>query len=145
VEGLFGSARSLPQALKHKFIFSSPAARLKVVPCPLAAEGGIVRERSSRASVPFISRRRAVMNFLQKLLQGISFVPAIVNSIEGLFGGQSGQQKKDSAVSFVTAALQLTEAVANREIVDEAKFKEGLSKVIDGTVECLNASSWAQK
>jgi hypothetical protein len=85
------------------------------------------------------------MDFLQKLLQGIAFVPAIVNSIEGLFGGQSGQQKKDSAVSFVTAALQLTEAVANREIVDEAKFKEGLSKVIDGTVECLNASSWAQK
>lgn len=85
------------------------------------------------------------MDFLQKLLQGISFVPAIVNSIEGLFGSQSGQQKKDSAVSFVTAALQLTEAVANREIVDEAKFKEGLSKVIDGTVECLNASSWARK
>jgi hypothetical protein len=85
------------------------------------------------------------MDFLQKLLQGISFVPAIVNSIEGLFGGQSGQQKKDSAVSFVAAALQLTEAVANREIVDEAKFKEGLSKVIDGTVECLNASSWAPK
>jgi hypothetical protein len=48
-------------------------------------------------------------------------------------------------VSFVTAALQLTEAVANREIVDEVKFKEGLSKVIDGTVECLNASSWAPK
>jgi hypothetical protein len=86
-----------------------------------------------------------MMDFLQKLLQGIAFVPAIVNSIEGLFGGQSGQQKKDSAVSFVTAALQLTEAVANREIVDEAKFKEGLSKVIDGTVECLNASSWARK
>jgi len=44
----------------------------------------------------------------------------------------------------VGAALQRTEAVANREIVDEAKFKEGLSKVIDGTVECLNASSWSQ-
>jgi len=85
------------------------------------------------------------MDFLQKLLQGISFVPVIVNSIEGLFGSQSGQQKKDSAISFVAAALQLTEAVANREIVDEAKFKEGLSKVIDGTVECLNASSWAPK
>jgi hypothetical protein len=28
--------------------------------------------------------------------------------------------------------------------VDEDKFKEGLSKVIDGTVECLNASSWAR-
>jgi hypothetical protein len=85
------------------------------------------------------------MNFLQKLLQGIAFVPAVVNSIEGLFGNRSGQEKKDSAVSFVSAALQLTEAVSNREIVDEDKFKAGLSKVIDGTVECLNASSWATK
>ncbi len=84
------------------------------------------------------------MDFLQKLLQGIAFVPAVVNGIEGLFGGRSGQEKKDSAISFVSGALQLTEAVANREIVDEAKFKEGLSKVIDGTVECLNASSWAR-
>ncbi len=84
------------------------------------------------------------MNFLQKLLQGIAFVPAVVNGIEGLFGNRSGQEKKDSAVSFVAAALQLTESVANREIVDEEKFKAGLSKVIDGTVECLNASSWAR-
>jgi hypothetical protein len=83
------------------------------------------------------------MNFLQKLLQGIAFVPAVVNSIEGLFGNRSGQEKKESAVSFIGAALQLTEAVANREIVDEEKFKSGLSKVIDGTVECLNSSSWA--
>lgn len=83
------------------------------------------------------------MNFLQKLLQGIAFIPAVVNSIEGLFGNRSGQEKKESAISFVSAALQLTEAVANREIVDEAKFKSGLAKVIDGTVECLNASSWA--
>ena len=85
------------------------------------------------------------MDFLQRLLQGISFIPAVVNSIEGLFGNQSGQEKKDSAISFVAAALQLTESVANREIVDEAKFREGLSKLVDGTVECLNASSWARK
>lgn len=84
------------------------------------------------------------MNFLQKLLQGIAFVPAVVNGIEGLFGSRSGQEKKESAVSFVAAAIQLSEAVANREIVDEEKFKEGLSKVIDGTVDCLNASSWAR-
>jgi hypothetical protein len=56
----------------------------------------------------------------------------------------SGEQKKESAITFVGAALQLTEAVANREIVDEIKFKEGLGKVIDGTVECLNASSWSR-
>ena len=84
------------------------------------------------------------MNFLQKLLQGIAFIPALVNSIEGLFGSHSGQEKKASAVAFVSTALQLSEAVANREIVDEAKFREGLSKVIDGTVACLNASSWSR-
>ncbi len=77
------------------------------------------------------------MNFLQKLLQGIAFVPAVVSGIEGLFGSRSGREKKDSAISFVTTALQLSEAVANREIVDEEKFKEGLSKVIEGTVACL--------
>jgi len=83
------------------------------------------------------------MNFVQKLLQGIAFVPTIVNSVEGLFGSHTGEQKKESALSFVSAALQLTEAVANREIVEEIKFKEGLSKIIDGTVECLNASAWS--
>ena len=83
------------------------------------------------------------MNFVQKLLQGIAFVPTIVNSVEGLFGSHTGEQKKESALSFVSAALQLTEAVANREIVNEIQFKEGLSKIIDGTVECLNASAWS--
>lgn len=85
------------------------------------------------------------MDFLQKLLQGISFVPAVVNSIENLFGNQTGQQKKDSAISFVTSALQMTEAVASREITDEGKFRDGLSDIVNGTVKCLNASVWAQK
>jgi hypothetical protein len=70
--------------------------------------------------------------------------PTITRVSEGLFGSHTGEQKKESAISFVAAALQLTESVSNREIVDEAKFKEGLSKIIDGTVQCLNASSWAK-
>jgi hypothetical protein len=84
------------------------------------------------------------MNFLAKLLQGISFVPAVVNGIEGLFGHRAGVDKKDAALSFVQAALSMSDAVTNRQIVDEAKFKEGLAKVIDGTVDCLNASIWAK-
>ena len=85
-----------------------------------------------------------MVTFLQKLLQGISFVPSIVSGIENLFGGRSGADKKQAALSFVGAALSLTEQVTNRNIVDETKFKDGLGKIIDGTVECLNASTWAK-
>lgn len=84
------------------------------------------------------------MDFLSKLLQGISFVPSVVNGIEGLFGGRSGEEKKNAAMSFVSAALQLTDAVSSRHIIDADKFKQGLSSVIDGTVLCLNASTWAK-
>jgi hypothetical protein len=47
-------------------------------------------------------------------------------------------------MSFVSAALQLTDAVTSRHIIDPEKFKQGLSAVIDGTVLCLNASTWAK-
>jgi hypothetical protein len=82
--------------------------------------------------------------FLGKLLQAIAFVPSVVQGIEGLFGNRPGQEKKESAISFISAALQMTEAIAAREIVNEDAFKAGLSKVIDGTVQCLNSSSWAK-
>jgi hypothetical protein len=29
--------------------------------------------------------------------------------------------------------------------VDDGKFRDGLGKVIDGVVQCLNASAWAAK
>ena len=84
------------------------------------------------------------MNFLAKLLRGIAFIPAIVQGIEGFFGSKSGDQKKEAALSFVSAALSMTEAIASRDILDEGKFRDGLSKIIDGTVQCLNASTWAK-
>lgn len=84
------------------------------------------------------------MTFLAKLLKGISFVPAVVHGIEALFGGKTGDQKKQAALSFVGSALSITEAVASREVVDEDKFKDGLGKIIDGVVQCLNASAWAK-
>ena len=84
------------------------------------------------------------MDFLTQLLRGITFVPALVNGIEGLFGTKSGVEKKDAAMSFLENALATVDAVAAREIVDPAKFKDGISKIVDGTVECLNASTWAK-
>ena len=84
------------------------------------------------------------MNFLNQLLRGIAFVPALVNGIEGLFASKSGAEKKDAAMSFLESALATVDAVAAREIVDPGRFRDGISKIIDGTVECLNASTWAK-
>ena len=85
------------------------------------------------------------MNFLSKLLQGVAFLPSIVTAVEGLFGSKAGNQKKDAALSFVSAALSLSEAITSKDIVDEGRFKDGLGKVIDGVVDCLNASVWAKR
>jgi hypothetical protein len=84
------------------------------------------------------------MNFLNQLLKGIAFIPALVNGIEGLFSNKSGTEKKDAAMSFLENALATVDAAASREIVDPAKFKDGVSKIIDGTVDCLNASTWSK-
>jgi len=84
------------------------------------------------------------MNFLNQLLRGISFIPALVSGIEQLFGSKSGSEKKDAAMSFLENALATVDAVAAREIVNPERFREGISKIIDGTVECLNASTWAK-
>jgi hypothetical protein len=84
------------------------------------------------------------MNFLNELLRGISFIPSLVSGIESLFAGKTGAQKKDAAMSFLENALATVDAVAARDIVDPEKFKDGISKIIDGTVECLNASTWAK-
>jgi hypothetical protein len=36
------------------------------------------------------------------------------------------------------------DAVAGKDIVDPAKFQDGLGKVIDGVVQCLNSSAWSK-
>ncbi|MGA8429710.1 MAG: hypothetical protein WB729_07805 [Candidatus Sulfotelmatobacter sp.] len=84
------------------------------------------------------------MNFLNQLLQGIAFIPALVSGIEGLFGSKSGEHKKEAAMSFLQNALAMTDAVAAREITDPEKFRTGLGLVINGVVECLNASAWGK-
>ena len=85
------------------------------------------------------------MDFLSQLLRGIAFVPALVSGIESLFGGKPGVDKKDAAMSFLQNALAMTDAVAAREIINPEQFRDGISKIIDGTVECLNASTWCKQ
>jgi hypothetical protein len=91
--------------------------------------------------------RRHPLGWLFYLLLAVAVAPAQTGTTtvsEGLFGGRSGAGKKDAAMSFVSAALQLSDAVTSRHIVNESKFKEGLSSVIDGVVLCLNASTWSK-
>jgi hypothetical protein len=85
------------------------------------------------------------VNFVTELLRAIAFVPGLVNGIEGLLGHKSGAEKKDAAMSFIQTALATVDAVAAREIVEPEKFKQGISQIIDGTVQCLNASTWAKQ
>lgn len=84
------------------------------------------------------------MDFVNQLLRGIEFVPALVDGIEGLFGDRSGAQKKDAAMSFLESALSAADAVAAREIVNPEQFKDGISRIVDGVVQCMNASTWAK-
>ena len=84
------------------------------------------------------------MSFLAKLLRGIAFIPAVVHGIEALFGSKSGADKKEAALSFVTAAISFADAVASKDIADPNRFRDGLSSIIDGVVGCLNASAWAK-
>jgi hypothetical protein len=84
------------------------------------------------------------MNFLAILLRSIAFIPAVVQGVESVFGGKAGTDKKEAALNFVTSALSITEAVTNKDIVDVDQFRGGLGQIIDGTVQCLNASAWAK-
>jgi hypothetical protein len=84
------------------------------------------------------------MIFLASLLRGISFIPAVVHGVEGLMGSKSGGEKKQAVLSFVGAALGLTGAAESKQIADSEKFAAGLGKVIDGVVDCMNASVWAK-
>jgi len=70
--------------------------------------------------------------------------PATTTINEALFGSKSGTDKKEAALSFESAALSLTDAVGNKNIVDPDKFRDGFGKIIDGVVACLNASVWAK-
>ncbi len=89
---------------------------------------------------PFGSPSNAAVGWIKNAQISMQYMG---NGIETLFANRSGAEKKESAVSFITAALQIGEAVSSRDIVDEAKFREGLSKIIDGAVDCFNSSAWS--
>ena len=82
------------------------------------------------------------MNFLNLFLRGVTLVPSVIQGVEALMGAKSGAQKKDAALGIVSSAINVTDAVQNKTVIDAAAFTAGLSQVVDGVVACLNASLW---
>jgi hypothetical protein len=85
------------------------------------------------------------MEFLMMFLRGIALVPSLVQGVESLYGAQTGAQKKDAALEIVSSSLNMADAVSAKHIADAARFTKGLDMIIDGVVECLNASLWANR
>ena len=84
------------------------------------------------------------MIFLKMFLRGIALLPSLIQGVEAIFGAKTGAQKKDAALEIVGSAINITDAVTSKQIVDGDKFASGLGKMIDGVVDCLNASLWAK-
>jgi hypothetical protein len=82
------------------------------------------------------------MDFLKFFLRGIALLPSLITGVEALFGAKTGDQKKDAALTVVTSAINVTDAITQKQIVDASGFTAGLSTIIDGVVACLNASIW---
>jgi hypothetical protein len=85
------------------------------------------------------------MGFLSKLLKILAYVPSILIGIEALHGAGNGDQKKKAAMDLVRTALVTAEGITEKDIADNGKFTEGVEKVVDGVVACLNASVWYKK
>lgn len=84
------------------------------------------------------------MNFLKLFLRGIAILPSLIQGIENVYGAKTGEQKKSAALEIVSAAVKMTDAIANKTILNADGFSTGLGLVIDGVVACLNASVWSK-
>ena len=84
------------------------------------------------------------MEFLKLFLRSISLLPSLIQGVESLYGAKTGAQKKDAALSIVSSSINMADAVSTRQIADAPKFTAGLNMVVDGVVECVNASIWAK-
>ncbi len=83
------------------------------------------------------------MDFLKLFLRGVSLLPSLVQGVEELYGAKSGVQKKGAAIDLVGSSINMADAVSSKQIADSARFTAGLGQIVDGVVECLNASLWA--
>src|SRR5262249_33817194 len=79
------------------------------------------------------------MNFLSKLLQIVSYLPALVIGVEHTLAPAKGPDKAQAVLSLVQTVVQ---DIPGDNIKDKDAFNDGLKQINDGVVKCLNASLW---
>ena len=70
-------------------------------------------------------------------------VPPLTTTISDVVYRADGSAASGTLL-ITWAQFNSSDAVANKSVVDVDKFRDGLGKIIDGVVECLNASAWAK-
>ena len=83
-----------------------------------------------------------IISFLPVFLRGIAIVPSLVEGMEALFGAKTGVDKKQAVLEVASAAINVVDLVAQKQILDADGFTAGLGQIVDGVVACMNSSVW---
>ena len=84
------------------------------------------------------------MDFLKIFLRSISLLPSLVQGVEALFGAKSGRAEEGRRRWRSWGRHQYGGCGEHEADCRSGKFTAGLNLIVDGVVECLNASLWAK-
>lgn len=86
-----------------------------------------------------------VGSFIGYFFTAIDIVERVANIFKGSGEVASGEEKHTAAVALIRGAIEQGEFIAQKDIVDEVGFSEGMDLVIQGVVKMLNASFWYKR
>lgn len=66
-------------------------------------------------------------------------IEAVEKGIKAVGEAKSGTEKRKAVVGTVRSSVELAEAMAGQEIMDEDLFEQGLNKINDGYVDIMNS------
>ena len=85
-------------------------------------------------------------NKIIEILRIINLIPTAVLAVESIIKGSGrGSEKALNVQARIMTALETSEFITDRDIVDDKKFRRGLKKISDGIVDVLNSSLWAKR
>lgn len=79
--------------------------------------------------------------FFSVFLKVIAFLPGAIMGVEALKGPGNGSDKASVVLGLVQSIMS---SIDPGSIHDMNAFNDGLKKVNDGVVQCLNASVWSK-